>query len=210
MMHLMEYVIAAVTGWILGGLPWGYWIPRLVKGVDVRAVGSGNVGAANVARAAGGRVALAVVALDIGKGVAAALIGEWAAGPMGAVVAGGAAMLGHWRPWALGLRRGGKSVAVGGGALIAMAPLASVCALAVWGLVFLIGRYSSLASLAGAVSAPILCVVFDAPLPVTLFAAAGSAAIILLHRANIGRLLSGTEHRFQFRGRTPRMGAEQI
>lgn len=205
----MEYLITMVAGWVLGGLPWGYWLPRLVKGVDVRTVGSGNVGAANVARAAGGRMALGVVALDIGKGVAAGLVGNALAGPWAALLAGAAAMIGHWRPWALGLRRGGKSVAVGGGALIAMAPLAAAGALVVWGVVFLIGRYSSLASLAGAISGPILCAVLGAPLPAILFAAAGAAAVVVLHRANIVRLVRGTEHRFQFRGRGRTPAAER-
>ncbi|MFN8110083.1 MAG: glycerol-3-phosphate acyltransferase [Thermoleophilia bacterium] len=199
----MSIAIAIVVGWVLGGMPWGYWLPKLVKGVDVRTHGSGNVGAANVARAAGSRMALAVVALDIGKGVATGLIGNALGGPWAAVLAGGAAMIGHWRPWALRMKRGGKSVAVGGGVLLALAPLASVGTLVIWAVVFGVGRYSSVASLSGAIAAPVLCLLLDAPLPVTLFALGGAVAIVALHRSNIGRLVRGTEHRFQFRGRGP-------
>src|SRR5438046_1915774 len=96
-------------------MPWGYWLPKAVKGVDVRQIGSGNVGAANVWRTFGLRWGLAVAALDVAKGVGAALIGMALAGEVGGITAGIAALVGHWRPLFLRFARGGKIVATPAG-----------------------------------------------------------------------------------------------
>jgi acyl phosphate:glycerol-3-phosphate acyltransferase len=197
-------VIAAALvafGYLVGSLPWGLWLPRLLLGVDVRTVGSGNIGATNVWRGLGFKLGLAVALLDIGKGVAAALVARWLAGDAVAVLAGLAAMAGHWRPVFLGFARGGKTVATTGGVGLALAFFPTVAAAAVWIGVFLVTRYASVASMVGAVSLPLFALLFDASTPAVAFTAGAAIGILVLHRANVVRLARGTENRFDLRRR---------
>jgi glycerol-3-phosphate acyltransferase PlsY len=197
-------VIAAALvafGYLVGSLPWGLWLPRLLLGVDVRTVGSGNIGATNVWRGLGFKLGLAVALLDIGKGVAAALVARWLAGDAVAVLAGLAAMAGHWRPVFLGFARGGKTVATTGGVGLALAFFATLAAAGVWIAVFLLTRYASVASIVSAATLPAFAVVFGASRPVLAFTVAAALAVLLLHRTNIRRLRAGTENRFEFRRR---------
>ena len=106
-MSLLTIVLLGVAGYVLGSLPWGYWLSRFVTGKDIRQVGSKGTGAANVWRHAGFKMFFLVALLDIGKGSAAAAIGLAVGGPSGAVVAGTGALIGHWRPLFLGFKRGG-------------------------------------------------------------------------------------------------------
>ncbi|HEY3070836.1 MAG TPA: glycerol-3-phosphate 1-O-acyltransferase PlsY [Gaiellaceae bacterium] len=186
-------------GYLLGSLPWGYWLPRLVVGVDVRTLGSGNIGATNVWRTLGFKLGLAVAALDIAKGAAAAVLGLWLADDLVAVLAGCAAMAGHWRPLFVRFARGGKIVATTGGVGLAVAPFATLSAAAVWIVVFLVTRYASVASMAAAASLPLFALLFDATWPVLAFTSGGAVAIVLLHRANIARLVRGQENRMELR-----------
>lgn len=188
-------------GYLLGSLPWGLWLPRLVAGVDVRTLGSGNIGATNVWRTLGFKLGLAVALLDIAKGAAAALLGRWLGDDLIGVLAGCAAMAGHWRPFFMQFARGGKIVATTGGVGLAVAPLATLSAAAVWIVVFLVTRYASVASMASAASLPLFALLFDASWPVLAFTAGGALAIVLLHRANIARLVRGQENKMQLRGR---------
>lgn len=188
-------------GYLLGSLPWGYWIPRAFAGVDIRQVGSGNTGATNVWRALGFKLGLAVALLDIGKGAAAALVARWLADDLVAVLAGLAAMAGHWRPLFLRFARGGKAVATTGGVGLALAFFATLAAAGVWIAVFLATRYASVASIVAALTLPVFAFVFGASVPVLAFTVAGAAAVAVLHRANIRRLRAGTENRFQLRRR---------
>lgn len=183
-------------GYVIGSLPFGYWLPRLVSGVDIRTVGSGNTGATNVWRAVGFKVGLGVALLDIGKGLVAALLGRWLGGDLIGVLAGCAAMVGHWRPLFMGLGRGGKMVATTAGVGLGLATLATLAVIPVWIAVFLATRYASVASLVSAVTLPLLALLFDASTPVIAFLIGAAVAIFLLHRGNIGRLLDGTENRF--------------
>ena len=203
----MVEVLAIAVGYVLGSMPWGLWLPRLVAGVDIRRVGSGNVGAANVWRALGFKLGLGVALLDIGKGLAAALVGRWLAGELVAVLAGIAAMAGHWRPLFLRFGRGGKAVATTGGVGLALAPLATLGAGAVWVAVFLLGRFASVASIAAALSLPPLAFLLGASWPVIAFTGGAAAAIVVLHRSNLVRLARGEENRFQLRRRPPRVPA---
>jgi len=195
----MTEALAVLGGYLLGSLPFGYWLPRLFRGEDIRTRGSGNVGAANVFRVYGRRLGAAVALLDVAKGFAAALLGLWAGGALIGVLAGAAAMLGHARPVFLRFQRGGKMVATGGGAALALAPLAALCCLGVWLAVFLLTRYASLASIATALALVVFVWLFGYPWPVLVFAAASAAAVVLLHRHNMRRLFAGTEHRFELR-----------
>jgi glycerol-3-phosphate acyltransferase PlsY len=196
-------VALVLAGYLLGSLPWGYWLPRLFAGVDIRTVGSGNTGATNVWRSLGFKLGLAVAVLDIAKGAAAALLARWLSDDVVAVLAGLAAMVGHYRPIFLRFARGGKAVAVAGGVGLALAPLATLSAGGVWIIVFLITRYASVASIAGAASLPLFALFFDASAPVEAFTIAAFVAVLLLHRPNIRRLRSGTEHKISLRRRRP-------
>jgi len=191
--------LAILGGYLLGSLPFGYWLVRIFRGEDIRTTGSGNVGASNVFRVYGRRLGVAVALLDLGKGFAAALLGLWAGGELVGVLAAAAAMVGHARPVFLRFQKGGKMVATAGGAAFALAPLAAFCCIGVWLVVFLLTRYASLASIATALGLAVFVVVFNYPWPIIAFGIAGSAAVIFMHRQNIRRLVAGTEHRFQLR-----------
>jgi glycerol-3-phosphate acyltransferase PlsY len=191
--------LAILGGYLLGSLPFGYWVPRLVRGEDVRTMGSGNVGASNVFRVYGRRLGIPVALLDVAKGFAAASLGLWAGGPLVGVLAGAAAMLGHARPVFLGFQKGGKMVATAGGATFALAPLVAFCCVGMWLVVFLLTRFASLASIVTALALAVLVVVLAYPWPIVVFGVAGACAVIALHHRNIRRLFAGTEHRFELR-----------
>jgi glycerol-3-phosphate acyltransferase PlsY len=187
-------------------MPWGYWLPRVLRGVDIRTLGSGNPGATNVWRTLGFRIGVAVALLDIAKGAVAALLGLWLGSDLVGVLAGIAAMVGHWRPLFLGFARGGKMVATTGGVALAVAPLPALSAAGVWIVVFLVFRYASVASIVAAVSLPLWALLFGASWPVVAFTAGAAVAIVALHRTNLRRLVAGEENRAEFR--RPRFGGE--
>jgi acyl phosphate:glycerol-3-phosphate acyltransferase len=191
--------LIVVAGYVLGSMPWGYWLVRLVEHDDIRHHGSGNIGGTNVWRVYGWRLGLPVVVLDTAKGFAPALVATLTVSHLAGVLAGGAAMLGHWRPMFLKWQRGGKLVATCGGAFLGVAPVVGGIGAAVWITTFLLFRYASLASIVAALSLPVIAVVLGEPWPVIAFGAAAAVAVVVLHRANIARLRSGTESRFRFR-----------
>jgi glycerol-3-phosphate acyltransferase PlsY len=203
---LLELLLIA-TGYLLGSMPWGYWLPRLLVGVDVRTLGSGNAGATNVWRSLGFKLGLAVAALDIAKGAAAALLGLWLGGHLVAVLAGVAALFGHWRPLFLRFAKGGKTVATTGGVALALATLPALAAAGTWILVFLLTRYASVASIVAAVSLPLYALLFGASWPVLAFTAGAAVAILVLHRANVRRLLAGSENKIALRRPRGTVGA---
>lgn len=188
-------------GYLAGSMPFGYWLVLAVKREDVRKRGSGNIGATNVWRVYGWRLGLPVVLLDVVKGLVPALLGALLVDDLAGVLAGGAAMFGHWRPLFLRFAKGGKTVATAGGTLFGVAPLVGLAVAAVWIAFFLVFRYASVASMVGAVAVPVLAWAFGEPWPVIAFGAIAAGAVVLLHRANIRRLASGTENRFEFRRR---------
>jgi glycerol-3-phosphate acyltransferase PlsY len=192
-------LLAVVGGYVLGSMPFGYWVPRLVRGEDIRTKGSGNVGASNVFRVYGRSLGVPVALLDLAKGFAAAALGLWAGGALIGVLAGAAAMIGHARPVFLGFQKGGKMVATAGGALLALAPLAAFISIGIWLVTFLLTRYASLASIVTAFALVVSVLALGYPWPIVAFGIAGASAVIFLHRANIRRLLRGTEHRFALR-----------
>jgi len=193
----MKEALAVLGGYLLGSLPFGYWVPKLVRGEDIRTKGSGNVGASNVFRVYGRSLGIPVALLDLAKGFAAASLGLWLGGALFGVLAAAAAMLGHARPVFLRFEKGGKMVATAGGALVALAPLAAFISIALWLVVFVVTRYASLASIVTALTLAVLVVVLDYPWPIIAFGIAGAAAVIVLHRENIRRLRGRTEHRFE-------------
>ena len=197
----MTTALVVLAGYLAGSMPFGYWVVRAVKRVDIRTLGSGNIGATNVWRTLGPRYGIPVVVLDTAKGFVPALVGSLLVDDLAGVLAGAAAMLGHWRPLFLRFERGGKMVATCGGAFLALAPLVGLVGAIVWLGVFAAARYASLASMAGAVALPLACIALGESWPVVCFAAVAALAVIVLHRANIRRLLAGTENRIQLRRR---------
>ena len=189
-------VLVVLGGYLLGSIPFGYVIPRLVRGDDVRRQGSGNVGASNVWRVYGPSLGVPVALLDVAKGFVPALVGLEVGGDWVGVLAGAAAMIGHARPVFLRFSKGGKMVATAGGVAFALAPLAALACLVVWLVTFAALRYASLASIVTACALPLFCLAFGASWPIVGFAAVAAVAVLLLHRHNIRRLLAGTEPRF--------------
>lgn len=183
-------------GYLVGSIPFGLVTVRLLRGADIRAQGSGNIGASNVWRVYGRRLGAPVAVLDVAKGFVPALAGLEIGGEWVGVLAGAAAMLGHARPVWIGFRRGGKMVATAGGVTLALAPLAAAVCLVVWLATFISFRYASLASLAAAAALPASSAVLGEPWPTVIFATAAGVSVIALHRQNIRRLLRGTESRF--------------
>jgi acyl phosphate:glycerol-3-phosphate acyltransferase len=188
-------IAAAVIGYLLGTIPFGLVLTRIAGLGDLRHIGSGNIGATNVLRTGNKSLAALTLALDLGKGVAAVLLGAiW--GPAAALVAAGAVIIGHMFPVWLGFH-GGKGVATALGVLIALAwPVAAVAAV-LWIAMVAVFHYSSLAALVAVVASVVLAAILtDAP-RAELIAAIG-LLVILRHHENIRRLLAGTESRISF------------
>jgi acyl phosphate:glycerol-3-phosphate acyltransferase len=188
-----------IAGYLFGSIPTGYWLVRALRGEDIRKTGSGNIGATNVWRTYGARLGVPVMFLDTLKGFVPAFLATVYVGHLAGVLAGGAAMLGHWRPLFLRFEKGGKAVATCGGAFFGVAPVVGGIGAAVWILVFVLFRYASVASIVAAISLPLIAVALGEPWPVIAFGSIAALAVILLHRPNISRLRSGTETRFRFR-----------
>jgi glycerol-3-phosphate acyltransferase PlsY len=205
---LSQLLLPAAIGFLCGSIPFGYWAGKL-KGVDIRQHGSGNIGATNVIRVCGKPIGIPVFILDMLKGflpvmwVKASFASNPAPGmdlaSAAAVLTGFAAILGHtFTPW-LGFK-GGKGVATATGVLVGIAPVAMLAGLAVWLAAFFSTRYVSLASMLAAVTVPVTMAVmmgrsgrWDGVL--LGFGVLVALLVILRHRANIKRLLAGTENR---------------
>jgi acyl phosphate:glycerol-3-phosphate acyltransferase len=140
-----------------------------------------------------------VILLDVAKGFAPTLVATLAAGHVAGALAGGAAMLGHWRPVFLRFAKGGKMVATCGGALFGLAPLVGLIGAGVWILVFAVTRYASVSSILAAASLPLSAVLLGEPWPVLVFSSAAAVGVLVLHRGNLARLRAGTETRVQLR-----------
>jgi glycerol-3-phosphate acyltransferase PlsY len=185
-----------VIGYLSGSITWGYWLVRVFRHEDIRTQGSGNIGATNVWRVHGRKLGVPAVFLDTAKGFVPVLVATKVAGHDAGALTGAAAMLGHWRPIFLKFTKGGKMVATAGGAFLGLAPIVGGLAAGVWLVVFALTRYASLASMVSAVSLPLWSWLVGYPWPVTVFAGLAAAGVLVLHRANIGRLVRGEESRF--------------
>lgn len=190
--------LAALAGYLIGSVPVGVLIARALGLGDLRAIGSGNIGATNVLRTGHRGAAAATLILDAAKGAAAVLAARAALAEDAAQLAGAAAFLGHLFPLWLGFR-GGKGVATFLGLLIALAWPVGLAACAVWAAVAALSRISSLAALAATAAAPLLALAFGEGTAAGL-AATLAALVWLRHRANLARLLAGTEPRIGRRG----------
>jgi acyl phosphate:glycerol-3-phosphate acyltransferase len=187
--------ILAICSYLLGSIPAGYIVGKLA-GLDIRRSGSGNIGATNVARVAGKGHGLVTLAADTAKGFVPAIIAQQLSFSHTAVaVIAAAAFLGHLYPVFLRFQ-GGKGVATAFGILLALAPMATLAVMGVFTAVILASRTVSLSSIGAAVAAPVALWLFSYPLPWIVMTALFAAVIILRHRANIQRLLRGTEPKF--------------
>jgi glycerol-3-phosphate acyltransferase PlsY len=179
-------------GYLLGSIPFGLLLTRAI-GIDIRAVGSGNIGTTNVLRTGNKGLAAATLLLDAGKGAAAVLLARQFGGVEAAMLAGVAAFIGHCFPVWLNFR-GGKGVATLLGVALAAVPLAGVAALLGWVAAALATRYSSVGGLVSAIVAPVAAALLG--YPHSALALAVMAAILFWkHRDNIARLRAGTESR---------------
>jgi glycerol-3-phosphate acyltransferase PlsY len=191
-----------LLAYLVGSIPTGYLVARLLTGTDVRAQGSGATGATNVRRLLGTRWGVAIALFDLLKGVASVLLArQLSDGAVWPALAGALAIVGHCWPVWLGFR-GGKGVATAGGAAIALSPWALLL-LPVIVLVVALSRYVSLGSLSAALAGPplfaALALADQSPGWNVVFAAAALLLIVYTHRGNLERLLDGTERRL---GRT--------
>jgi acyl phosphate:glycerol-3-phosphate acyltransferase len=199
----LTIVFSTLLAYIIGGLPFGFWFVKLSSGSDIRTMGSGNIGATNVQRTAGTKAGLIVLTLDILKG----FLAVWLAGLMNhrdltaMALAACAVMVGHCYPLFLRFK-GGKAVAcfIGAFAMLTLFPLLAVVAVFILTVAF--SRFVSLGSVVGALVFPFLVWFIQHP-PAPLVYAAIFAGVLVLyrHRANIGRLLAGTESVFSFKGK---------
>jgi glycerol-3-phosphate acyltransferase PlsY len=206
---LNAYWWIPLAAYLIGSVPFGFLIMRQAGQGDIRSVGSGNVGATNVARTAGLPAGALTFLLDAAKGAAAVWIAARITGDSATwmVAAALGAMLGHIFPvWLSG--RGGRGVSTGVGAFLLISWPAVTAAIVIWLLVMTVSRYVSLASIMAAASLPFLMYLLYAPghppsYVISGGTTVGSLMIIWKHRPNIARLMNGTESRFRFR-RSPR------
>ena len=198
----MPALLALVLGYGVGSLPLGFLVANRLRGIDLRRVGSGNVGAANVYRTAGARLAILVVLVDVAKGAGSVLLaGRLTTGAVEPVTAGVAAIIGHIFPVWLKFR-GGKGVATACGVFWVLMPLATGLAAGVFVMTVALTRYVSLGSLAATAALPTLAWLTHAPGSTIGGGVLAALLIIAKHRGNLARLRDGTERRL---GERPRL-----
>jgi len=207
------YILTALTGYVVGSIPTGYLVAA-ARGIDIRTVGSGNIGATNVFRFLCVPAGVFVLLADALKGwvavvVVARLFGNWFDGAAGSssrewltILGGVSAILGHnFTCW---LRfKGGKGIATSAGVLLALVPWALLIILGVWIIVFALTRYVSLASICASAALPLAAWATRESSTMILVTAAMSALAIYKHKANIQRLIAGTETRLAAKKAAP-------
>ena len=204
----MTPILLIVAAYLLGAVPFGLLLSRL-KGVDIRTVGSGNIGATNVFRSVSKPLGIATFACDFLKGLLPAccfpILGKWITGtfqgPEIGLLCGVAAIAGH--NWPVYLKfKGGKGIATSAGVLLGVAPAAVGVGLLSWIVLFVASRFVSVASIGAAIVVPVVSWTMYAKhgvlLPIVLTVL--GALAVWRHKSNIERLIAGTEHRFSFRG----------
>lgn len=205
----MNIALLAIVSYLLGAIPFGLLIGK-ARGIDIRTVGSKNIGATNVLRTVGKPWGILTFLLDALKGFVPAFVfpilgnrfgAHFQSFEIAALIGGAAAIIGHNFPIYLGFK-GGKGVATSAGVLLGIAPLAAAVGLALWALIFFATRYVSLASILAALSVPVVGWLYyrDAQMVIPIALTLLAALIVVRHRANIQRLLTGTENRFKKKG----------
>jgi glycerol-3-phosphate acyltransferase PlsY len=190
--------LSLISAYLLGGIPFGYLLVRALTGKDVRAMGSGNIGATNVLRTTGKWAGILTLALDIGKGALAVWIADRASNssPLWMALAALAVVLGHAFPVFLKFQ-GGKAVASFVGAFLYLTPLPLAAVTVVFVVIVAVTRFVSLGSIIGALLFPLaVWLLLQPPAPIWIAAMLGGAFIIWRHKSNIERLRAGTENVF--------------
>ncbi len=209
-MAVLAIALLLVAAYLLGSLPTGYLIARWMKGIDIRQYGSGGTGATNVLRTVGKGPAIAVLIIDLLKGLLAVLLVGLAWPQVLALATEGSLVL-DWQSWVTMLAgvlavvghsksvwinfTGGKSAASGLGVLLGLAWPVALGAAATFGLTLALSRIVSLSSMAAAIATVVLLAATGQPLPYVVLGSLGALYVILRHRSNIDRLLAGTEPR---------------
>ena len=195
----MKFIIVFISGYILGSIPFSFLLGK-IRGVDLRKVGSGNIGATNLSRACGKGWGIAGFILDLLKGTMSVLVGyKLSSGNLNPIIlgitGGVGSIVGH--NWTFFLRfKGGKGVATSAGVFLGLAPFPLLAAIGVWGAVFFISGYVSLASILSAFSLPFWVYLLK-PDPILLILSIITFLLIIYrHRENIKRLMNGKENRF--------------
>jgi glycerol-3-phosphate acyltransferase PlsY len=205
---MLTLAVAVLGSYLLGSIPFGYLVGK-IGGIDIRKIGSGNIGATNVVRALGKRYGYPVFVLDFLKGFGAVKISmslatdvrpEWGSPEIFGVLAAVASVIGHSFPLWLKFR-GGKGVATSAGALFGLMPVATLIAALIWLLVFWFTRYVSVASLVTVVALPLLILIMTRLNQIQgnalFYSSLGIAAVVIWrHRSNFSRLMRGSEPRF--------------
>jgi glycerol-3-phosphate acyltransferase PlsY len=189
---LMEWLLLILLCYLIGSVPFSFIFSRLLGGVDIRARGTGNVGATNVFRTLGIKIALLSLLGDLLKGVLAAWLGLTFGGIGLAALCTVAVVTGHCWPIFLGFR-GGKGVATSAGAILVLMPLIGVIAAVTFVTVIAVSRFVSLGSVCAAVLFPVLILVMNEPWQYLMMGLVMSGMVLFRHRTNIERLRKGTE-----------------
>ena len=205
-MDIIHSIFSIAGAYLLGSIPTSIWVGKLFYGVDIREHGSGNAGASNTYRVLGAKAAVPVFLVDVAKGWFALMLVNYSGFRIGTesfaifqLVLGVFAFLGHVFPVFANFR-GGKGVATLAGVGLAIHPLATVCAVAIFAITFLLSGYVSIASLVAAIAFPILVnfTFGHTTLSIAAFSVSVAVMLILSHRKNIKRLREGDEHKFTF------------
>jgi len=191
--QLPMLIPALAIGYLLGSIPFGLLLTRLTGGPDLRNIGSGNIGATNVLRTGKKGVAAATLLADMLKGTAAVLLCRYLFGTEAAIAAGFGAFIGHLFPVWLRFK-GGKGVATFIGVLLAFSWIAVLIFAAIWLGLAAITRYSSLSGMTACAASPVILWALGKPLEAALFFVM-AILVVIMHRANIARLIAGTETR---------------
>ncbi len=206
---MIEFAAVVVGSYLIGSIPCGLVLGKL-RGVDLRQYGSGKTGSANVLRTLGPRYAAVALIADMLKGVIAVVLATYILGtPVGEMAAGFAAIAGH--NWSVFIRfQGGRGVATSVGGLFVMAPVVAASGFAIFAIVAAVSRYVSLGSMMGGLSALAMIAAYvaldKAPVQYLIYVAVAAALIVLQHRDNIARLLSGSESKLGQKGERRQTG----
>jgi glycerol-3-phosphate acyltransferase PlsY len=190
----MEKVIVVIISYLLGSIPFAYIMIRMFKGIDIRQVGSGNVGTTNVLRTAGKRIALAALLGDLLKGLVSAWLGMHTGGELLAAICVLAAVTGHCWPVFIGFK-GGKGMATTAGSVLFLMPKVFLCLVIVFILIVFISRYVSLASISVAILLPLTTILLSQPRSYLITSIILMVLVVYRHRENIERLRNGNERK---------------
>ena len=194
---ILHFLLGFVLGHVCGSVPSGLWLVQAFHGIDIRNYGSKNIGTTNVFRTVGPKTAVMVLLADALKGIVAVwLVSTYFHNPVLDVVTALGALLGHNYSVFLGFK-GGKGVATALGLLVFLMPMVAPCSFGVWLVLVLATRYVSLGSIVAAIVTPFLAWYMEYPLAYVIFSAIAAFFVVLRHKENIQRLLSGTESKIK-------------